>query len=695
MNKSINENFIKMVNEAIHLFNSSNFVKSEIIAKKIVYQFPNHPIGWKIIGSILSQTGRVNESLHAKIKAIELSPNDAEAHNNLGNTYREIGKFEHAEKYYKNAIKIMPNFAEALCNLANILGESGRYKEAIEYYQKSLIINDNLAVVHSNYGNILDKIGRIQEAELSYRHAIKINPQFSEAYSNLGNLLRQEGRLLEAKSACLQALELNPNLAEGHNHLGNVLRELNLLSAAEKNYRTAIALNPLIPEFYNNLGNVLGGMSNIPEANKSYLKALSMRSSYHEAHSNLILNSNYDFEISGSNIFQEAIRFSKNLISNREKKYTKWSDCKDKIRIGFLSGDLRNHPVGFFTENLFKSISKDQFELYAYSNCTKEDDLTKRVKGQFKKWSPIFHKTDFECANEIHEDSIDILVDLAGHTAANRLVVLSYKPAPIQVSWLGYCGTTGLEEVDYIIGDNYVTPLSEDKFYVEKIWRMPGSYICFSSPKDQINIKSLPVLKNNFITFGSFNNYSKINLNVLTLWAEILHNVKNSKLYLKSRQYIDQFIVQDLINKFENLKISRDRLIIEGPIESYIEHLESYNNIDIALDTFPYNGVTTTVEALWMGVPVVGLKGDRFTSHNGESILNNTGNCNWIANDNLKYIEKSIILASDINLLSAIRSNMRSKLMASSVFNNSLFTFNFENMLREMMSNYIIKNKIK
>lgn len=687
-----NKNFINMINDAINLYQLGNFTKSEEIAKKIVLQFPNHPVGWKIIGSILSQTGRIEESLHAKIKAIELSPNDAEANNNLGNTYREIGRFDEAEKYYKNALKIIPNFPEALCNLANIFGETGRYKEAIEYYQKSLLINDKLAIVHSNYGNILNKIGRIQEAELSYRQAIKINPQFSEAYSNIGNLLRQEGKLLEAKFACLQALKLNPNLAEAHNHLGNILRELNLLNSAENHYRKAISLNPMVPEFYNNLGNVLGGMSNIYEAHEAYTKALSLRSPYHEAHSNLILNSNYDVNISGEDLYQEATKFANNLISNENEKFKKWNDCKDKIRIGFLSGDFRNHPVGFFTESLFKSISKDKFELYAYSNSTQEDDLTNRIKGCFKKWSNIFFKTDLECANDIYNDNINILIDLSGHTAANRLVVLSYKPAPIQVSWLGYCGTTGLEEIDYVVGDKYVTPPVEDKYYSEKIWRMPESYISFNSSNHQIDIKPPPFLKNNFITFGSFNNYSKLNLNVLILWSEILNNVENSKIYLKSRQYIDKHIVGDLINKFESLKISRNRLIIEGPVESYVEHLKSYNNVDIALDTFPYNGVTTTVEALWMGVPVIALKGNRFTSHNGESILSNTGNHQWVANDNFEYIEKSLKLASDINLLSTIRRDIRPKLMNSSVFNNSLFTISFEAMLEEMVSTYL-KNK--
>lgn len=396
----------------------------------------------------------------------------------------------------------------------------------------------------------------------------------------------------------------------------------------------------------------------------------------------------FNFNYSETFTIDESLNFAKNygnIVSSISKpKFNSWNiKLNIKLRIGFVSGDFRNHPVGYFTEGLFKDIDKSLFELIAFTSTSKSDELTERIKPFFNEWLSIYRLSDIDAAKLIHSKSIDILVDLSGHTVYNRLIVFSYKPAPIQISWLGYFNTTGLPEIDYFIGDPYLSPTCENHHFTENIWNLPDSWLCLNPPKEIILISKLPALNNGYITFGCFGNLTKINNTVIKVWTEILNRVSNSKLFLKSKQFNDPIIINKIEKEFYFYGITKERLILESP-SSRDEYFDSYNKIDIVLDTFPYSGGTTSIDAIWMGVPVLTLKGDRFLSHLGESIAYNSGQENWIAKDQKDYINKAIAFSSNLKYLSELRYRLRNLVLKTPLFDTKRFANNFGNMLITM-----------
>ena len=338
-----------------------------------------------------------------------------------------------------------------------------------------------------------------------------------------------------------------------------------------------------------------------------------------------------------------------------------------------MSADFGNHPGGFFTLSTLRELRRKNFELIAYATIERKDEFSPHFRPLFSKWNLIEKKKDEEVVEKIFKDGIHILIDLQGHSAKNRLTIFMYKAAPIQVSWLGQ-GSTGIPEIDYFIGSPHVTPKNEEKQYVEKILRLPEISQCFTPPDFDIKINSLPVIKNNFITFGCINKFSKVNDDVIALWSKILLSISNSKLLLKNKDFDSKKIIENTFTRFEKHNINRNRLLLKGESKTRKESIEVYNEIDIALDPFPFQGNTTTCEAVWMGVPVITLKGNRYLFHFGESINSNLNMCDWIAANHCEYVSKAIKFSSDIDLLSKIRINLRAKALQSPVFDASRFT---------------------
>jgi predicted O-linked N-acetylglucosamine transferase (SPINDLY family) len=298
-------------------------------------------------------------------------------------------------------------------------------------------------------------------------------------------------------------------------------------------------------------------------------------------------------------------------------------------------------------------------------------------------WTPIYGKSDFDAASLIHQKGIHILVDLAGHTANNRLPVFSYKPAPVQVSWLGYFSTTGLPEMDYFLGDPHLSPPSENIFFTENLWNLPETWLCQTPPAFELPVSDLPALSNGYITFASFANLSKINDKVVSTWASVLHQAPKSKLLIKSKQLADTTQINRLQNRFKKFDITPDRLLLEAP-ETWNNYFKAYNRVDIILDTFPYPGGTTSVDALWMGVPILTLRGDRFLSRLGESIAINAGNQEWIAEDVQEYVKKAVDYSSELQRLAQQRGTLRSRILKSPLFDANRFAKSFGDELLGM-----------
>jgi predicted O-linked N-acetylglucosamine transferase (SPINDLY family) len=362
------------------------------------------------------------------------------------------------------------------------------------------------------------------------------------------------------------------------------------------------------------------------------------------------------------------------------------AQTRSRLRIGLVSGDLGLHPVGYFLQSVLESLDPDRLEVFAYATLERKDALNQRLRLSIPHWreAAVSKMSDEALANQIRADGIDILIDLAGHTAHNRLTVFAWKPAPVQVSWLGYLGTTGLNAMDYILADAWALPAGEEDQFTETPWRLPESYICFSPPDSTVEGGSLPALDRGDITFGCFNNLNKITEDVVACWARVLQAVPGGRLYLKTKSLEVPEARETLLANFARFGIAPERLVIKGRFESHEEHFRAYHEVDIALDPFPYPGITTTVEALWMGVPVLAMKGDRFISHQGETILHNLGLPEWIADDADGYVAKATAFARDVKALAALRAGLRERLLASPLCDAPRFARNLEMALRGM-----------
>lgn len=567
----------------------------------------------------------------------------------------------------------------ALFNAGHYAELEAKMRLLVELYPKS-------PFVWKLMGAVLHMQGK--EALHAMRKTAELFPEHADAHNNLGNVLRDLGQLDEAAVSYRKALLIAPNLAEAHSNLGIVLWDLGQLDEAAMSYRRALVIAPDLAEAHSNLGLVLWDLGHLDEAVERHRIALGIKPDFAEAHGHILFTHNYLSGQSSEALLSEARRYGK-LVEEKAKPYSHWPNVPDAnrcMRVGFVSGDLRNHPVGHFIEGILTALASDassSLELFAYLTSFQSDDLTNRIKACCFGWHSVVGLSDERLAGQIREDRIDILIDLAGHTAHNRLPMFAWKPAPIQVSWLGYFATTGVETIDYLIADPWTLPETEECNFTEKIWRLPETRLCFTAPDLNVEVLPLPALGNGFITFGCFNNLTKMNDAVVALWARILIALPDSRLFLKARQFRQATVRQNVVDRFTAKGVHANRLILEG-YSSRTDYLAAYNRVDIALDPFPFTGGTTSVEGLWMGVPVLTLKGERFLSRQGVGILMNVKLPEWIASDEDDYVDRAVWHAGNLQRLSSLRNGLRQQVLASPIFDAQRFASNFEAAMRGM-----------
>ena len=674
----------EQLNSLLEHYQARRYVDAEKLSVSITEEFPKHQFAWKVLAAVLKQMGKINESLVVSQKSVQVNPQDAEAHSNLGILLQELGRLDESEKSFRQAITLKPNYAKAHSNLGNVLQELGKLDESEKSFRQAITLKPDYAEAHSDLGIILRELGKLDESEKSFRQAITLKPDFAAAHSNLGNTLQELGRLDESESSHRKAIVLKPDFAVAYNNLGNTLKDLRKLDEAEASLRQAITLKPDYAKAYIKLGVILHELGRLEEAETSYTQAIVLQPDYAEAHSNLLfLYSGFMYE--SSHYLKKAREYGQQIAKSVVSKYSNWLCVGNTkiLRVGMVSGDLKNHPVGYFLEEFLNQLGKFDFELYAYTTQSNEDDLTLRIKPGFTRWKSLVGISDVNAADHIYNDGIHILIDLSGHTGKNRLPIFAWKPAPVQISWLGYFASTGVAEIDYILGDPYVTPTEEANHFSEKIWQLPESYICFTEPEVDIDVVSLPALDKKKVTFGCFNKIARITDPVVRVWSEILLAVPTAVLFLKDKYFDTESVRDSFYNRFKVNGIQKDRLILEGgsPRSKY---LAAYNRVDIALSPFPYGGGTTSAEGLWMGVPVITMQGNHFLSHLGESIAHNTGLSDWIAVDEEDYVAKAIAFSSDFEGLGKLRSRLRAQVLSCPLFDAERFANHFNNALRGM-----------
>lgn len=645
---------------------------------------------WGVVSSLRYQFKNLPGAIEALERGLEYEPDNVGHLVNLGELKRQAYQIEAAIAVLEKAVHLAPNHAAAWANLGTALQAAGRLEHAQSAYQKALSINPAMAAVANNLG-ILARDAESWEAALSYfESALKVQPDHPDFLGNKGAaLLKLKRPPEEVEAVARKILSVSPDDEAAYRLLGALYKELGRFDDACSCLKKVLETRPTSAETYRDMGVILVQDARHSEAEGYLRKALELNPNDVIAQGLLLFIFCYTASISPDVCVKQAIHYGK-TVAKSGLKFAEWQSVHDpdRLRIGIVSGDLCNHPVGYFLESLLVSIDPARVELLAYPTHHRTDDLAVRIKPRFAGWKPLCGYSDEYAARLIQADGVHVLLDLSGHTAHNRLPMFALKPAPVQASWLGYFATTGVEEMDYLIGDPYVVQPMEEDHFTESIWRLPETYLCFTPPAFDVQVASLPALTNGSITFGCFNNLAKMNDTVVALWARVLLAVPGSRLFLKTKQLGEATVRQKVIGSFAAHGIDAGRLILEGHAPR-ADLLAAYQRVDIALDPFPYPGGTTSVEGLWMGVPVITKRGDRFLSHVGETIAHNAGLSEWIAEDEHDYVAKAVYFASNLEQLAKLRAGLRQQVLASPLFDAPRFARHFEEAMWGMWSRWL------
>ncbi len=637
------------------------------------------------LGLTLKSLNRLDEAEANHRWSLQIDPDYVGAHSNLGDVLKEMGRLEEAEACYRRALEIQPDFVEAHYSLGNALNDMGRLEEAEASYRRILEIKPNLAEMHSNLGNTLRIMGRLNEAEACQRQALKIKSDYAEGHINLSLTLLELSRLNEAEVSCRLALQIKPDLAEAHYNLGIILMGLARQDEAEGCYQRTLEIKPDYVEAHNNLAIILTTQGQLDEAESYYRRALEIKPNYVTAHSNLIFTLDLMIDRAPSSLLEERKRWDAAHAAHllKPQTHTNIPDPERRIRIGYVSADFRDHSAAKVFGGMLTHYDRSQFEVFAYANIReKNDKFTELFKQNVTAWRNIIGLSDDAVAKMIREDQIDVLVDLSGHTAGNRLLVFARKPAPIQITAWGYATGTGMQAMDVFFADPVVVPPQEKHYFTEEVRYLPnvvGSF--FTEPFPAVN--ELPALSDGIITFGSFNRLEKISAEAYRAWAEILLEAPRSRLILKTNALADLKTRESIIGHFTKVGVAADRIIMQGKT-SWREHMQAYHQVDIALDPFPHGGGVTSLECLMMGVPVMTLRWPTIAGRLSASIMTTLGLTDWIAETPKEYVELAAKKATDLQSLATLRQQLRGIFTASVIGDQAAYARAVEQEYRQL-----------
>jgi predicted O-linked N-acetylglucosamine transferase (SPINDLY family) len=568
---------------------------------------------------------------------------------------------------------------------ANARMHAGDFEGAAAGYAQACRLRPGWVAALVNRGAALQRLGRPGEAELAFREALAVEPDSELVMTNLAGVLQARGGHEEAARLALRACAIAPDRSEPLVVLGDALHSLGHLVEAEASYRQAIALAPDCMLAHYNLGHVLNDQWRAAEAMAEFRRAIELDPGYQPARHALLFNLLYDPAQSEESIFAEHRRWGEAFAAiGQDRRTLGQRHAARRIRVGYVSPDFRLHSCLYFLRPLFAAHDRSVVEVFAYSVTRRPDSGTAWFRANAEHWRDVGGLDDAAIAGLVHDDGIDILVDLAGHTRDQPLGVFALRPAPIQVAWLGYPATTGLPQIGYRLTDALADPPgAADRCHTETLLRLPGSFLCYAPPDDAPGVAPAP--RGPGATFGSFNNIAKITPEVIRTWAEILRRAPGSRLVIKSRILAHEVTRARFAACFADAGIEPSRLELRAWLPAAASPLAAYHDIDVALDTFPYNGVTTTFEALWMGVPVITLAGSRHAGRVGVSILSHLGHRDWVAEDRESYVTSALRLAADRQRLATLRSGLRAELVRSGLTDGRAFARGVEATYRELV----------
>ena len=602
-------------------------------------------------GNALEDAGDLVAALVCYEAAIRCAPTYARAHMNAGNALKKSGRLDDAVVAMRQATRCSPHFAPARFNLGALLTQSGDYTAAEQELREALELEPTMADAAVLLADVLGSTGRAREAEAELLHALSIRPHYAGAAINLGLLYLEQERFDIAESTLLQAKTMDPALALVDVALGNLYLKTGRTADASRALRRALDRAPMLPD----------------------------------AQSALLFSLNLNADVAPDDVFKAHAQIGEQLVRAAGPQFMDWPGSRDperKLKVGYVSGDFGPHPIGLFMQPVLEHHDRAHFEVYCYSNRDFVGDMTQMLRQAADHWQAVTRLSDDQLAKRIRDDEIDVLVDLSGHTSRNRLGVFARRPAAVQVTWLGYLNTSGLSTMDYRICDRYTDPVgAAEQLHTERLYRLPDSQWCYV-PVHELPLVMDPHPENpGALVFGSFNQYAKISDACLDLWCQVLTAVPDSTFIALD---VAGGTMQDRFrSRLAQRHVDPDRVVIHSR-KSILEYFAAIGNVDIALDTLPYTGATTTLDTLWMGVPIIALCGERGISRSGYSILQSLDMLELIAVDPGEYVRLNVDLAHDPRRRRDLRSTLRNRLKLSPLMDAAGFVRDLEGAYRQM-----------
>jgi predicted O-linked N-acetylglucosamine transferase (SPINDLY family) len=603
----------------------------------------------------------------------------------LGLIALQSGRVAAAADCFRRAVAARPDDPELLTLLGTALQNLGRLDEAIACQRRALALDPRHGMAMNNLGITLAARGQVEEAIGLFRQAVALDPADGGTVSNLAAALRMRGQFHEAAELYQQAIRLSPHLPQPHNNLANVWSVLGRLDDAIAAFRRAVALQPSWSVPHGGLGVALLSQGRLAEARACLREAMRLAPDNAVAHSGYLALLHYDPALDGAALLAEHRRWGERHAGRFRppERYTNIPDPQRRLRVGYVSPDFHYHAAAFFVQPVLANHDPAEVEVYCYAEVPLADPITARIRASAHHWRDTPGMTDDELAARIRADGIDILVDLAGHTSDNRLLVFARRPAPVQISYLGYPGTTGLAAIPYRLADAVTAGPGEPVAPGEELVVLPGLFCCYMTPPAVPIDLTLPSRRAGAVTFGSLHKLDKLNDAVVDLWSRLLRESPTARLLL-CRTTLHGPTADYWREQFARRGIATERLLLERPEVGGMQHLGAYNRIDVALDVFPWSGHTTACEALWMGVPTVTLRGDRYAGRMTASVLACLGMDEHIAATPDDYVRIALALAANEPLRAGLRAEMRTRLLRSPLCDGRGFTRGLEAAYRRL-----------
>ncbi|MBK8161710.1 MAG: tetratricopeptide repeat protein [Gammaproteobacteria bacterium] len=636
------------------------------------------------LGRAYARQGLLEEAAASYRAALALQPDLAEAHQALGIALHTLGRVRESAESYRKAITLRPDYAEAYSNLAQACHDMGQMDEALQCCEKTVALKPEFAPAYYNLALVQFRMRRLDEAIASYQTAIRLKPDFAEAYSNLGHACIELDRLDEALQCCQKSIAIEPGFAPARNNLGLAFFRMRRVDEAISQFKSAITLDPGYVEACYNLGVALTNAGLQEEAMQWFTKALALNPDSPEAHGTRLFSMHYLATITARESCAAHREFAARCeapLRPHWRPHTNTREPARRLRIGYVSADFLGHPVAYFIEPAIARHDRSQLEVFCYFNSVRHDAWTERLQAAADHWLDCANLTDDQLAGRISKDGIDILVDLAGHTRSGRLLTFARKPAPVQVTYLGYPATTGLDAMDYRLCTLDTDPPGQEAFHSEALYRLPRTLWCYRPLAGRTPGMSSHTARNGHVTFGSFNNFAKVSPECIACWAAILSAVPGARLVMTSVP--EGSARTRLAQRFAAQGIEAARLHLHDklPVQDYWQLLRG---IDIALDPFPYTGTTTTCETLWTGIPVVTLIGQTSVARSGYALLKTVGLEELAAADTEGYVRLAVELAHDPDRLARLRRELPARFDASPLRDEAAFTRDLEAAYRDM-----------